>query len=185
VKRDSLIRPIMRRADSGVDTISVNGGPPVSGPIVINSPMATLISPNTVRLDNSNTKSIGTAPVTNDIDTEVNNGFFVFAQGNLTIPIPKAPTAPNSKSEGRKITFTIKIDTGVLPITITWAGGATGYQWANPGRAGAVGPFVTDFNALVAGAAQNDFIKIGFEFTTFGAPAGGNWFAVALAGSYR
>lgn len=178
MKRNSLVRPVMRRADAGVDTISVNGGTPISGPVALFSPMATQSGQN-IFVDNANRKVLGAAPVQADINTDVNNAFFIpKLTGALVMPIPAVPLV--GQIEFRKVTFSI-ISRGNAADTVTFTGGAGGYNFANNARAGALGPFLADFNSLLAGMANGDMILIGFEYhTALAAP----WLCVALSGPY-
>jgi hypothetical protein len=183
----------MRRADAGVDTISVNGSPSggAAGPIDIESNMAQFVAPNVVRIDNGNTKSgLNTATVTQaDLDTELNNSFFFeWADGAVVIPAPKVPTA-NPYFLGRKITYTFVYEGANPANTFSFAGGQDGYMFADTTLAtGGVGPFLTDFNSLIAGIVADGrslAFKIGFEYVSGSFKLfTSNWVCVALAGPW-
>jgi len=182
MKRDSFKRSNARRADSGVDSVTVNGQPPggASGPIAIVSPMASFEAPNIVHIDQANEIGFPTDDVSTAPDTEINTGF-VFTLGGagpFVIPAPVAPTG--LKAPGRKITITLVFPNGVAGVQpVTFAGGANGYQFAN---VAGIGPFLADFTALIAAcpAGTNSVVKIGFEYTPQGLTS--PWVAVAMAG---
>jgi hypothetical protein len=183
MKLKELNRKVLRRADAGVDSVTVNGQPPggVSGPIDIISPMASFVAPNDIHIDNANEIAFPTDALTAP-DTEINTGFVytLGGAGPFVIPAPVAPTS--AKAPGRKITITLVFPNGVAGVQpITFAGGANGYQFAN---VAGVGPFLADFTALVAAcpAGTNSVIKVGFEYTPQGLTS--PWVAVAMAGYY-
>lgn len=158
--------------NTGVLDIQPNGGSALTGQIDLNSPMIS-VTGNVIRIDNANTKTLPGAPVSNDIDTDVNTGFIVvkLAAASTTIPIPKAPTG---NSEGRKITFKIT-SRGTSTDTVTWTTGAGGYLFAT-----VLGPLLADFNNLLAATPNNGVIKIGFEYDS----TLNRWVCVALAGYF-
>ena len=158
--------------NTGVLDIQPNGGTALTGQIDLNSPMIS-VTGNVIRIDNANTKTLPGAPVSNDIDTDVNTGFIVvkLAAASTTIPIPKAPTG---NSEGRKITFKIT-SRGTSTDTVTWTTGAGGYLFAT-----VLGPLLADFNNLLAATPNNGVIKIGFEYDS----TLNRWVCVALAGYF-
>jgi len=194
MKQDALNRAIMRRADAdgGVDSISVNGGTPITGPVDIESDMASFVAPNIIRIDNANTKiGLVTNTVTQaDLDTELNNAFFIdWEPGAVMFPPPKVPTAVGF-SLGRKITYTFVYEGVGGADSITFDNSADGYQFSQPAVAGAVGPFLTDVNALIAGIVADPghrslAFKIGFEYVGGAFKAfTSNWVCVALAGPF-
>lgn len=158
--------------NTGVLDIQPNGGASLTGQIDLNSPMISVVG-NVIRIDNANTKTLPGAPVSNDIDTDVNTGFIVakLAAVSTTIPIPKTPTG---NTEGRKITFKIT-SRGTSTDTVTWATGAGGYLFAT-----VLGPLLADFNNLLAATPNNGVIKVGFEYDS----ALNRWVCVALAGYF-
>jgi hypothetical protein len=157
--------------NTGVLDIQPNGGAALTGQIDLNSPMIS-VSGNVIRIDNANTKTLPGAPVSADINTDVNTGFIVVKlAASTTIPIPQAPTG---NSEGRKITFKIT-SRGTSSDTVTWTAGAGGYLFAS-----GLGPLLTDFNNLLAATPNNGVIKIGFEYDS----TLNRWVCVALAGYF-
>lgn len=176
MRRDSFKRSNARRADSGVDSITVNGLPAggVSGPVSIVSPMALFVTPNIIRIDNGNEKALPDPFVSADINTELNNSFLFFKTGVTAVPAPPAPLMPFAN--GRKITFTIS---SLGAGAITWTGGLNGYSFAN---VAGIGPFQADFDALIAAMPIGATVKIGFEYVGNGALAVSSWVCVALAG---
>lgn len=198
MKQDSLIRPVMRRADAGVDSITVNGQPSggATGPLNLVSPMASFLAPNTIQINNGFTntlagKTLTSGIVQNDLDTDFNNEFQFgtgAGPGPFTIPKPKIPLAQQATFaagtpyvRNRKLTFHIIIQAAGL--SISWDNSVDGYQFANNARAGAVGPFLADWNALLAGAQVNDVLKVGFEYNP-SSLFNPRWECVALAGPF-
>lgn len=182
MKRASMNRAVVRRADAGVDSLSVNGGTPLTGDVSIRSPMATeQTTPPTIFIDNANRKVLTLAPVTADINTDLNNAFsFPQLAGPLVVPVPQAPAV--GSFEFRKITFSI-ISRGNPADTVTFTGGANGFNFPVPSRPGAVGPFLTDLNAVLAGMQNNDMLLVGFEFHSAQSVTG-PWLFVAMSGPY-
>lgn len=180
MRQKALNRKVLRRADAGVDSITVNGLPPggISGPIAIVSPMATFEAPNRIHIDNGN--EIGFASdATPAPDTDLNNSFVYTLGGAAPFVIPAPLVPPDSAhAAGRKITFTIVYTNGTKATT--FAGGADGYQFAP----GGIGPTLLDFTTLLAALpGGTSIIKLGFEYANgFNAGATPPWVCVALAG---
>lgn len=180
MRRSQLYRDSLRRADTGVDSIEVNDQPPggITGPVEIVSPMAEFIAPNIIRIDNGNSKDLPAAPVSADINTDLNTAFRIakLAAAATVIPIPQAP-ANLAQAEDRKITFEVRCR-GVDGDIVTWTGGAGGYLFAN--ALSEVGVTQAQFDALLAAAdtTDNAIIKIGFSYCE----RLNRWLAVALAG---
>jgi len=179
-ERDAIRRSGVQNLISGVTSIETNGQPPggASGALKILSPMAEFVAPDTIRIDNGNSKDLPAAPVSADIDTDVNTAFKVakIAGAATAIPIPNAP-ASLPQAEDRKITFEI-LFRGTGTDTVTFTGGAGGYEFAN--AASNFGITLAQFNELVAAAAgTNDAaIKVGFSYSE----RLNKWCCVALAG---
>jgi hypothetical protein len=193
-----MTRAQMRRADAGVDSITVNGQPPggASGPLSLEGPLVTYVAPNRILVENGLTNTLGGATLTSgivqaDLNTDLNNSF-EFNTGNgagpFTIPAPAIPlqgfataAAARPYVRNRKITFTIVF--GVAAPVINWNATVDGYQWANTARGGSIGPFLADWTALCASAQVGDVVKVGFEYYAV-ANANSRWVAVALAGLF-
>lgn len=192
MKRNAINRAVMRRADAGVDTLTVNGQPPggMSGNVSLVSNMAQYVAPNTIRIDNGNTKAnLNTATVVQaDLDTELFNSFFFeWDDGAVVIPAPKVPTA-NPYFLGRKITYTFVYEGSNPANTFAFAGGQDGYQFADTVAGGGVGPFLADFNSMIAGIVADGrslAFKVGFEYVSGSFKLfTSNWVCVALAGPW-
>lgn len=156
----------------GITSINANGGAAQVGPAIsLLSPMLSRPAANTFRHDNANDKTLPDPFVSGDIDTDVNNGFIVpKLSANLVVPIPT-----NTRS-GRKITF--KITQEGTTRTVTWTGGAGGYQFVKSGSS--LGPTQAQFDAELAAMLDDEILKIGFEFDS----AKNRWLCVALTGRY-
>jgi hypothetical protein len=127
------------------------------------------------RIDNANTKALAGGFVTADIDTDVNNGFtFPQLSGSLTVPVPKTPSI--GAFDGRKVTFRI-VSRGNAGDVVTFTLGANGFRWAT---ATGIGPFLSDFNAIVAAMASGDVLEVAAAYYT----AGTCWFINSLAGPF-
>lgn len=179
----------MRRADAGVDTVSVNGGPAVGGSLSILSPMATFIAPSTIRVDNGNefNGSAFAPPIASaQIDTELHNSFRfdISGAGPFTIAPPLAVTA-GVNAQGRKITFALHWPNGGVgfqPVIFDTAS-AGGYQFADPTG---IGPTLADFNGLQASLPGFEcFLLIGFEYHSLLTGIVRPWVCCALSGWYQ
>lgn len=178
----------MRRADAGVDTISVNGANPISGPVDIESPMASFVSPNIIRIDNSNEfngLALAMPIASASINTELNNSFRFDSDGAgpYTIAAPLVPTSANA--QGRKITFALHYPNGGVgfqPVIFDTAS-ANGYQFADPSG---IGPTLADFNGLQASLPGFEcFLLIGFEYHSLLTGIVRPWVCCALSGWYQ
>lgn len=167
MNRSSLQRDSIRRS-GGVNSISINGGSPIFGPISLFSPMLTQ-SGQTVRIDNANLIALVDAATIVGVNAGIDTEFTVTLGGNRTMAIPTNPV------NGEKITFLVSQD-GTGGRTLTWTGGAGGYRFAN--AASPQGVKVADFNSLLAACPINGSIRVGFEFYT----TSNTWDCVALAG---
>jgi hypothetical protein len=144
----------------------------------IQSPMKTTSGAGAAeltRIDNANTKALAPGFATADINTDVNNGFtFPQLSGSLTVPVPATPLV--GIIDGRKVTFRI-ISRGNAGDVVTFTLGANGFRWSN---GSGVGPFLSDFNAIVAAMASGDVLEVAAAYYA----AGTCWLINSLAGPF-
>lgn len=144
----------------------------------IQSPMKTTAGSGAalkIRIDNANTKALSAGFATADIDTDVNNAFTLpQLTGSVTIPVPKTPSI--GAFDGRKVTFRI-VSRGNGADTVTFTLGANGFRWST---VAGIGPFLSDFNAILATMASGDVLEVAAAYYT----AGTCWFINSLAGPF-
>jgi hypothetical protein len=148
----------------------------VYGSVSIVSPLRTVSGQNII-LENGNNKNLSSAPIATDFDTD-NFNYFTIASLPVNTVIPAPSPAPSSSKRGRKITY--NITKGGATVTLSFAGGAGGYQFA-VAQAGTTGITVTQLDDLWNNMATSQTMKIGFEWNPDGVTT---WQAVAIAGPF-
>jgi hypothetical protein len=150
------LRAIQDIVAAGSGVTSVNGE---EGDVFILGPMVHTDEGGNIRVDNAWTTALGSVPGAGDIDTDAYNGFDIAElTQDLVVPIPIL-LASAEDAEGRKITFTITQD--AITRTVTWTGGAGGYQFAKVGST--PGPTVAQFDTLLASMLNAESLKVMFE----------------------
>lgn len=172
IHRDQIRRSNGGAGAGGVTSISVNGGPPLTGAISLLSPMA-VGAANPIRVDNGNVKTLADAASIVGIDVDLNQSFQVAITAARTFAAP-TNSILGAPREGEKITFTIEQDGG--SFTPLWTGGAGGYQFANAATPNGI--TLAQHDALAAATPDGSKYKVGFEWDS----GIGQWLCVALAG---
>jgi hypothetical protein len=131
----------------------------------------------TLRVDNAWTIYLSASPTAGQIDTSINNGFKIAKlTGNLTVVIPSFSADADANKVGRKIT--IEVTQAAVNRTVTWTGGAGGYQFAKAGST--IGPTQAQFDAVLLAMANDESLKTSWEYDF----ERNKWLCTGLAGPY-
>jgi hypothetical protein len=161
-----------------VSSLAFNGGPALTGAIVIRSPMAADVAASPVRIDNGNMKALLEADPVVGIDVDLNNSFSLVLSANRTLSNPTASIIV-TPMEGEKITFRFQQAGDSSNNTITFPGGLGGYRFAEAGAPAGI-TLQQYLDVQTAAQAANKQWKIGFEYIALD----DRWDACALAGPY-